>query len=224
MNSEAAPQPRSPHVTLIQNILRLKILLSASNGKKVAILGQPGAGKSTLIHNLTQGKSYPKPNIGVQTDATDWSEWPYCDIMMRYENYDFVDVPGYDTLNHPASVFIDFFPFSEFDVIFLVISGKIRGSDENIAKCLQKSGAHFFIIRNFSESLGNDEIKLITKDISERLLPQLSQTPSPMLLQNRIQKMLHQRENKHRIIFLSNRTREGLEKVWGTINLRTINA
>jgi GTPase SAR1 family protein len=40
--------------------------------KKILILGQPGAGKSSLLWSISDKKCNPKPNIGQNTNDTNW--------------------------------------------------------------------------------------------------------------------------------------------------------
>ena len=108
-DEDEAPSPRRK-TTLELNLERLEEQLRSHSGYKIAILGQPGAGKSSLLKKMTNGKVKPLPVIGAQTDATDWSSDTACNLLSVYERYVFADVPGYDTSSHPLYVFSSSFP------------------------------------------------------------------------------------------------------------------
>ena len=81
-DASSSPSPPAPEKTVLQkNLLRLGSLLRKEPGYKVAILGQPGAGKSSLLKKMTKGQVTPLPVIGIQTDATDWSQDHACALL-----------------------------------------------------------------------------------------------------------------------------------------------
>ncbi|WP_040207193.1 GTPase [Neobacillus jeddahensis] len=176
--------------TLERNMNRLSLALNEMNNKKkIAVLGQPGAGKSTLIDLLTSHQCSPRPSIGQKTDATNWSESIEVDLLFIYRDYVFVDVPGYDTSTHPIDHFIQSFPFHEFDRFLFVVKGKIHQADEemwNILKALsllEKTQ----IVRSYSDTLNSKEKLEIKKDLF--------------------------RYFRKKPLFISSRYKEGLEEV-----------
>lgn len=193
-DEDEAPSPRRK-TTLELNFQRLEEKLRSNSGYKIAILGQPGAGKSSLLKKMTNGKVEPLPVIGAQTDATDWSNDAACNLLSVYENYVFADVPGYDTSSHPLYVFSSSFPFRYFDAFIFVIHGKLHSSDENIFRIISQSGKKISIAKSFSESLEGDDILYVEKDIRTRLSLSDS-TP---------------------ILFFSNRSGVGIDSVFNSI-------
>ena len=177
------------------NLERLEKQVRSHAGYKIAIIGQPGAGKSSLLKKMTDGKVKPLPIIGVQTDATDWSSDPTCNLISVYEKYAFVDVPGYDTSSHPLEVFSSSFPFKHFNAFIFVIRGKLHSSDEDIFRMIVRYGKKVCIAKSFADSLESNDVKFIEDDIRKRL--SLS--------------------NSAPIIFFSNKTGDGVESVFNSI-------
>jgi predicted GTPase len=181
--------------TLEVNLERLREELRTNSGRKIAILGQPGAGKSSLLNKMTMGEVRPLPIIGGQTDATDWSGETSCNLLSSYKDFVFVDVPGYDTLSHPTSVFASSCPFDYFDAFIFVIHGKLHSSDEEIFQLISNSGKRICIAKSFSESLDGNEKTTVESDIRKRLSI----------------------SNTAQILFFSNRTGCGIKAVFKSI-------
>ena len=182
--------------TLELNLDRLKRELSPHSGPKIAILGEPGAGKSSLLKIMTKEKVSPRPEIGTKTDATNWSDDSACNLLSFYKNYVFVDVPGYDTKSHPADVFLSSFPFDKFDVLVFVMRGKLKEDDEKIFSKIAKSEKSFLVLRSYSESLESDDQKIS--------------------VENDFQKHL-ELQNSVKILFFSNKTKKGLDSIFESI-------
>lgn len=193
-DDDEAPSPRRKTI-LELNLERLEEQVRSSPGYKIAILGQPGAGKSSLLKKMTNGRVRPLPEIGAQTDATDWSSDAACNLLSFYEGYAFVDVPGYDTASHPLYVFSSAFPFGYFDAFIFVIQNKLHSSDEEIYRLIAKSGRKVSIAKSFSDSIEEEDFLLVENDIRE-CLSLSDSTP---------------------ILFFSNRTGDGIKSVFESI-------
>lgn len=191
--------PSSPtKSTLERNLERLKSELHSHSGRKIAIIGQPGAGKSSLLKKMTNGQVVPLPLIGSQTDATSWADSSSCHLLSRYENHAFVDVPGYDTSAHPVHVFSNSFPFNDFDAFIFVVHGKLHSSDENIFRSIRYAKKHLCVARSFSDSIEHHEKIPLENDIRLRL----------------------SLDESHPIFLFSNRTGEGIESIFNSIYLK----
>lgn len=162
-------QPIKKKSIFESNLGRLNEQLHNTIGRKVAILGQPGAGKSSLLKSMTGGRVCPLPVIGVETDATNWSTDNFCTLLSRFQGDIFVDVPGYDTESHPTDIFLSYFPWSQFDAFILVIGGKLHRADENIYQHLAREGKMLCVARSFSESLDSSERESVKTDLASRL-------------------------------------------------------
>jgi GTPase Era involved in 16S rRNA processing len=172
---------------------------NGGNRKTIAIAGQPGSGKSSLLKAITDGECEPLPTIGQQTDATDWHREEMWDFFTEYENYIFVDIPGYNTTHHPTHTYLEHFPFKKFDKILLVLNAKVQSSDEKIFKKIDKlygweTSKKVFVIRSFSESLLAENKELIRRDYDK---------PERFDLKAKSMK----------VIFSSARTKEGIEEL-----------
>ncbi|WP_119157787.1 GTPase domain-containing protein [Caldimonas tepidiphila] len=188
VTGDEAPAPRVRTV-LESNLERLRRELVQAQGRRVAVLGQPGAGKSSLLRRMSRNEVTPPPIVGVHTDATSWADSPGASLLCRWHDFVFADVPGYDTASHPADVMLESFPFDGFDAFVLVLRGKLHGADERMHARLACQGRPVVVVRSFAESLDGPEREAVRRDLQQRLVPG---TP---------------------LVFASNRSGEGLQEV-----------
>lgn len=188
--------PSGQKSTLEINLDRLEKQLNLQAKRNIAVIGQPGAGKSSLLKKITDGEICPLPIIGIETDATNWANDIHCNLLSSYKKCVFIDVPGYDTSSHPIDAFLSFFPFYRIDVFVFVTHGKLRGADEGIFNLLKTSGGKVIIARSFVDDIEVDERILIESDLRTRLMLQKSD----------------------QVIFFSNRSGEGVNLLKTSIN------
>ena len=181
---------------LEKNFRKLKNKLDEKNKTKILIVGQPGAGKSSLLKYATNAKCNPIPIIGQKTDATHWHDTEINNFFHLYSDKIFIDSPGYDTKNHPIESYIKYFPFSSFCKVIFVLHGKIHDSDKRILEKIKEEIElkSIVIVHSFSE---NNSIKM-RKEIKED-----------------IEKVFN---TKIALIFVSSRTKEGINEVQSFIN------
>jgi GTP-binding protein EngB required for normal cell division len=130
---------------------------------KIALFGQPGAGKSSLI-NAIIGEE--KARVGVITDTTqsmekhEWNHLLLCDL------------PGYGTEKFPVGTYFNKFEILSFDVFLCTSSGKFLEGDTRFYRELKAAGRPCIFVRNKSDTLfqkgrTTDELKEeITADLS----------------------------------------------------------
>lgn len=137
---------------------------------KIALIGQPGAGKSSLINSLL-GKEIFK--ISPETDTTQQAE------EANFENLLITDLPGYGTTMFPLDAWLTQFHPEEYDMYLFVFSGKLHNTDALLFAKLKEwslSRKHpYFIVRNKLDDVWDDFKSLeelqeeITKDLRSKM-------------------------------------------------------
>lgn len=188
----------SDHNILVKNFLQLKQELdNSSNDFRIAVIGQPGAGKSSLIRTISKKKCRPLPKIGQETDATDWSSERVSEFFNVYKRLRFVDTPGYNTSKHPAEVFESYFPFDQFDYIIHVLKDKVHEADRRVAQRVSHNKTKYILVRCFAEEIEHSERDRIERDYFSCM---------------EINKA-HLKSSFRKVFFASNRNCEGVEEL-----------
>jgi len=159
MSRQPTNRPAEPTV-LERNLRRLAAELAViPRQRKVAILGQPGAGKSALLDLLTDKSCDPRPSVGQRTDATSWAHDPGAMLIRPCSGAIFADSPGYGTSAHPADAFFKLFPFRSFDRLVLVIKDKLHAADDRLLIGIARSGLteRTMLVRSFADGLTPEE-------------------------------------------------------------------
>ncbi len=88
---------------------KIRRKLDEENGTtvSVALFGQPGAGKSSLINKIVGQKV---AEVGVETDKT------VAAASYEAKGLRFVDLPGYGTKNFPKESYFQKFDIQQFDL------------------------------------------------------------------------------------------------------------
>ena len=152
----------------------------------IALFGQPGAGKSSLINAIV---GQPLAKVGVENDVTT--------KRMDYEwNGLFLsDLPGYGTAKFPASTYLEKFEITKFDIFLCVAAGKLKDDDVAFFRELVHAGKRCIIVRNKID--GEFESGVTDADIRARIAASFRE----------------QIGGDARIIFTSCRTMEGLAEL-----------
>jgi GTP-binding protein EngB required for normal cell division/uncharacterized protein (DUF697 family) len=175
--------------------LREKLKREQEKKLKVALFGQPGAGKSSLINKLVGGNAV---TVGVSTDKTIEAE------VVEWEDLLLVDLPGYGTTKFPENKYFDRFKIDSFDIYLCVFSGKFHGADTRFFKELRSNGKVCLFVRNYHDTIWEDgkEINELEQDIRLDVEKQV--------------------ETKEDVIFTSCRTNYGIrhlsESIYANIN------
>jgi len=132
------------------NILR-KLDKAANTTVSVALFGQPGAGKSSLINKII-GKDVAK--VGVETDKTVEA------ASYEAKGLRFVDLPGYGTTNFPKETYFQKFDILKFDLFLCVTSGKLHQADTEFFQDLAKHNKVCIFVINKHDELWEDGVKI----------------------------------------------------------------
>jgi len=155
---------------------------------RVALFGQPGAGKSSLINALI-GRDVAE--AGERTDTTVAAH--------RYEHdgVAYTDLPGFGTTRFPAATYWDRFQISDHDLLLCVKDGKFSVDDDKLFfDELWRRGKVCIFVHNkldtlWSSSKTLEEVKLeLTSELNQRIAP-----------------------HSAAMVFTSCRTREGLDEL-----------
>jgi small GTP-binding protein len=117
----------------------------------VALFGQPGAGKSSLINKIV-GKRVAE--VGVETDKT-VEEKEY-----DHNGLNLVDLPGYGTQKFPKETYKTRFKLERFDLFLCVTSGKFHQADTELFRELDAMGKVCIFVVNKHDELWEDDVSI----------------------------------------------------------------
>lgn len=180
--NHSAPPKVAP--ALKANFARLRDALKTSERPRIAFLGGPGIGKSTLIVTLSGDSVRPRPLIGAETDATDWSQKRDVAISAVWEGLGaagvmVVDFPGFGTQRHPHSYFVSAVPLELFEGVVFLVGGKLRKADEDVFATLRRKAGddRIIVARTRTDAVPDESRDEIAADIAARL-----HWPGPVVL------------------------------------------
>jgi GTP-binding protein EngB required for normal cell division/uncharacterized protein (DUF697 family) len=185
--------PASP-MSLQEEADRLRIELEKLDvvRVRVALFGQPGAGKSSLINALV-GRE-----VAVTGERTDTTVEAH---SYHHDGVDYTDLPGFGTTRFPADTYWERFKLDDQDLLLCVKDSKFSDADDRMFfEQLWRRGKVCLFVHNKADTLWSntrtpDEIRQeLRTDLSERLAPH----SAPM-------------------IFTSCRTKEGLDELMRAI-------
>lgn len=143
---------------------------------RIAVFGQPGAGKSSLINALL-GQDVAK--VGAEADVTTEARgyaFTNSDSEFTLESgMELWDLPGYGTSKFPAGAFIEKFDVRSFDLFICAVSGKFTDDDDKLLQDVVESGRPYVLASTkfdtrWQPGLTPDEIKqVIRKDFAKHL-------------------------------------------------------
>lgn len=155
---------------------------------RVALFGQPGAGKSSLINALI-GRDVAE--AGERTDTTIEAQ------RYQHDGVEYTDLPGFGTTRFPAETYWERFQISDHDLLLCVKNGKFSLDDDKLFfEELWKRGKVCIFVHNkldtfWSSTKTIDEVKAeLTDELRQRIAP-----------------------HEAPLVFTSCRTREGLDEL-----------
>lgn len=111
---------------------------------RIGFLGQPGAGKSSLINSILGQQVAP---VGIETDYSKGAvAYPWNEISM-------VDLPGYGTELFPREGFQERFEILKFDALLCISNGKFRSDDLVLFRKIMEESKLCVFVRTYSGSL-----------------------------------------------------------------------
>ncbi|XP_043913161.1 interferon-inducible GTPase 5-like [Protopterus annectens] len=110
----------------------------------IAVTGESGCGKSSLINAILGFAETDKPSAPVDVKETTLEPVPYKHV--RFPNVVFWDLPGIGTLNFPASSYFEKINITKFD-FFLICGLRFNKNDVLLAKEILRAGKKFFFLR-----------------------------------------------------------------------------
>jgi small GTP-binding protein len=113
----------------------------------IALFGQPGCGKSSLINRLTGQKLALE---GVRNDVTTERQ------EFEWNGLTLVDLPGYDTAKFPAGEYLARFRVLDFDLLLCVFDGKFHKADTELFHEVARRGKTCLFVRNKHDTLWQD--------------------------------------------------------------------
>lgn len=153
---------------------------------RVALFGQPGAGKSSLINALI-GKDVAE--AGERTDTTVAAH------QYHHDGVDYTDLPGFGTTRFPAATYWDRFNISDHDLLLCVKDGKFSHDDDKLFfEEIWRRGKVCIFVHNKVDTLWSATKTLV--QVQQELRDELAQRIAP---------------HSAPLVFTSCRTREGLD-------------
>lgn len=132
----------------------------------IALFGQPGAGKSSLINELL-GKKVA--TVSVETDTTKKAQ------VIEGDEVVLVDLPGYDTSEFPTNNYFSMFNPMQYDLFLCVFSNKLKQADVDFFRKLTLAQRECVFVRNKIDGLYDDNktIAELKAEIKEDVAKQL---------------------------------------------------
>jgi hypothetical protein len=114
----------------------------------IAVFGQPGAGKSSLV-NAIIGR--PVAKVGVENDVTGES------LHYEWNKLYLTDLPGYGTVKFPKETYAEKFEIAKYDLFMCVTDDKLKEDDVEFFKDLAQMGKRCVFVRNKIDALYEPE-------------------------------------------------------------------
>lgn len=175
-------------MSIVEEGNRLREQLERDNQEtvSVALFGQPGAGKSSLINKMVGERV---ADVGVETDKTTQA------AAYESKGVRFIDLPGYGTSSFPKEGYFERFDIPSRDLFLCVTSGKLHQSDTELFQDLAKAGKVCIFVSNKCDELWEDDV------------------PLEQLMQRRCEDIAKHVGRTVPVIFTSCRSNDGLDEL-----------
>lgn len=155
-------------MSLLDEAQRIRKLMEEEDRQtiSIALFGQPGSGKSSLINRLIGQKLAPE---GVRNDVTtERKEYEWNGLTL-------VDLPGYDTAKFPADSYMARFRIMEFDLLLCIFDSKFHEADTELFQEISRRGKKCLFVCNKHDTLWQDgkEIIDLEQEITENVRQQV---------------------------------------------------
>lgn len=152
--------------------IRERMKVSDAVRVSIALFGQPGCGKSSLINRLTGQKLAPE---GVRNDVTTERQ------DFEWNGLTLVDLPGYDTAKFPAGEYLARFQVLSFDLLLCVFDGKFHQADTALFHEVTRRGKTCLFVRNKHDTLwqADKELEDLEREVVANVLEQVGE-PYPV--------------------------------------------
>lgn len=163
-----------------------------SNPVRIAMFGQPGSGKSSLINALL---GRPAAKVGARTDVTTMAS-----CYKWRDDIEIWDLPGYGTSKFPPDSFIKRFKVGDYDLFLCVFDGKFTADDDAMFfEQVRTGGRPCILVSGKCDSLWEGD-----KPIEQ--------------IRDAIQEDVHSRVGSDaRVLFVSARNKDGLGELQAAV-------
>jgi small GTP-binding protein len=140
-------------MSIHDEVEKMRRRLDEQNSAKVsiALFGQPGAGKSSLINKIV-GEAVAE--VGVETDKTVEAK------TYEANGLRLTDLPGYGTKKFPKESYFTKFDILNYDLFLCVIGGKLHQSDTEFFQDLAKQGKVCIFVVNKHDDLWQEGVAI----------------------------------------------------------------
>lgn len=115
---------------------------------RIALFGQPGSGKSSIINKLVGEKV---AETGASTDVTTTAN------IFNFNGLLLVDLPGYGTSKFPPNDWFDHFKPEDYDLFLCVFSGKFHEADTTFFRELKEEKRTVLFVRNMADQIWEED-------------------------------------------------------------------
>ena len=158
--------------------IRARLEAEEQEQVKIAVFGQPGAGKSSLINSLLGDMS---SCTGVGNDTTTQAD------LYIYNGIIMADLPGYDTAKFPAQDYLQRFDLLDYDAFLFVFNGKFHAADVLLFAEVSNVNNACLLVRTGLDSIfdRNKTIETLKQEIVQDVCVQLGQQLAVQFVSNR---------------------------------------